>query len=117
MNLLSCVIPRHLLTTDDAEILKNVVLHSVATAFASIVCNIKKVICLIKLTFESEQMHLEHSSGAANHYLLYNYQESIIRLVLWEISSDINYSNNRVLLHISLGSLAPGKHYFYNNTL
>ena len=33
--------PRHLLTTDDAEILKNVVLHSVATAFASIVCNIK----------------------------------------------------------------------------
>jgi len=35
-----CHIPRHLLTTDDAEILKNVVLHSVATAFASIVCNI-----------------------------------------------------------------------------
>lgn len=30
-------IPRHLLTTDDAEILKNVVLHSVATAFASMV--------------------------------------------------------------------------------
>jgi hypothetical protein len=29
--------PLHLLTTDDAEILKNVVLHSVATAFASIV--------------------------------------------------------------------------------
>nr|GMD93271.1 predicted protein [Ipomoea batatas] len=27
--------PRHLLTTDDAEILKNVVLHSVATALAS----------------------------------------------------------------------------------
>jgi hypothetical protein len=33
-------IPRHLLTTEDAEILKNVVLHSVATAFASIVWNI-----------------------------------------------------------------------------
>jgi hypothetical protein len=32
-------IPRHLLTTEDAEILKNVVLHSVATALASIVCN------------------------------------------------------------------------------
>lgn len=31
--------PLHLLTTEDAEILKNVVLHSVATAFASIVCN------------------------------------------------------------------------------
>lgn len=30
-------VPRHLLTTEDAEILKNVVLHSVATAFASIV--------------------------------------------------------------------------------
>lgn len=30
--------PLHLLTTDEAEILKNVVLHSVATAFASIVC-------------------------------------------------------------------------------
>jgi hypothetical protein len=28
-----------LLTTEDAEILKNVVLHSVATALASIVCN------------------------------------------------------------------------------
>lgn len=35
-------IPRHLLTIDDAEILKNVVLHSVATAFASIVCNIRR---------------------------------------------------------------------------
>jgi len=33
--------PRHLLTTDDAEILKKVVLHSVATALASIVCNIQ----------------------------------------------------------------------------
>ena len=32
-------IPRHLLTIDDAEILKKVVLHSVATAFASIVWN------------------------------------------------------------------------------
>lgn len=31
--------PRHLLTTDEAEILKKVVLHSVATAFASIVYN------------------------------------------------------------------------------
>lgn len=30
-------IPRHLLTIDDAEMLKNVVLHSVATAFANIV--------------------------------------------------------------------------------
>ena len=30
-------IPRHLLTIDDAEMLKKVVLHSVATAFASIV--------------------------------------------------------------------------------
>lgn len=30
--------PRHLLTIDDAEMLKKVVLHSVATAFASIVC-------------------------------------------------------------------------------
>lgn len=36
-------IPRHLLTTEDAEILKNVVLHSVATAFASIVWNMKTV--------------------------------------------------------------------------
>lgn len=35
-------IPRHLLTTDDAEMLKNVVLHSVATAFASIVCKFGK---------------------------------------------------------------------------
>lgn len=34
-------IPRHLLTIDDAEILKNVVLHSVATAFASMVCKIR----------------------------------------------------------------------------
>lgn len=31
------LIPRHLLTTEEAEILKNVVLHSVATAFASMV--------------------------------------------------------------------------------
>jgi len=30
-------IPRHLLTIDEAEILKKVVLHSVATALASIV--------------------------------------------------------------------------------
>jgi hypothetical protein len=30
-------IPRHLLTIDEADILKKVVLHSVATAFASIV--------------------------------------------------------------------------------
>lgn len=30
-------IPRHLLTIDEAEILKKVVLHSVATAFANIV--------------------------------------------------------------------------------
>lgn len=40
-------IPRHLLTIDDAEILKNVVLHSVATAFASIVCKIKMLIHLL----------------------------------------------------------------------
>ena len=33
-------IPLHLLTIDDAEMLKKVVLHSVATAFASIVCNL-----------------------------------------------------------------------------
>lgn len=32
-------IPRHLLTIDEAEILKKVVLHSVATALASIVWN------------------------------------------------------------------------------
>lgn len=38
--LYSCI-PRHLLTIDEAEILKNVVLHSVATAFASIVCKQK----------------------------------------------------------------------------
>lgn len=44
-------IPRHLLTTDDAEILKKVVLHSVATAFASIVCNIKIkfLYCLVSM--------------------------------------------------------------------
>lgn len=45
--LLHCDVPRHLLTTDDAEILKKVVLHSVATAFASIVCNIKIAIPLL----------------------------------------------------------------------
>lgn len=37
-------IPRHLLTMDDAEMLKNVVLHSVATAFASMVCRIKHIV-------------------------------------------------------------------------
>lgn len=41
-------IPRHLLTTEDAEMLKKVVLHSVATAFASIVC-IKMVIHLLSI--------------------------------------------------------------------
>lgn len=35
--MLNVHIPRHLLTIEDAEILKKVVLHSVATAFASIV--------------------------------------------------------------------------------
>lgn len=45
-DLILCNIPRHLLTIDDAEILKNVVLHSVATAFASIVCNVEIIISL-----------------------------------------------------------------------
>lgn len=44
--LILCNIPRHLLTIDEAEILKNVVLHSVATAFASIVCNVQIIISL-----------------------------------------------------------------------
>ena len=37
VNSVGFFLPRHLLTIDDAEILKKVVLHSVATAFASIV--------------------------------------------------------------------------------
>jgi hypothetical protein len=37
-------VPRHFETTDEAEMLKNVVLHSVATAFASIVLPVPELV-------------------------------------------------------------------------
>lgn len=60
-------IPRHLLTTEDAEILKNVVLHSVATAFASIVC---KQDMIIYLTSKISIIKIERSNiRDSNHFL------------------------------------------------
>ena len=44
-------IPRHLMTIDDAEMLKKVVLHSVATAFASIVYKNRNTLKMIGLSF------------------------------------------------------------------
>lgn len=55
-------IPRHLLTTEDAEILKNVVLHSVATAFASIVCNKRMEISINNYQFNLEEEHHQATS-------------------------------------------------------
>lgn len=62
-------IPRHLLTTEDAEILKNVVLHSVATAFASIVWNIDiKSYIAIKISLEESK--LKKQQEMANHFFI-----------------------------------------------
>lgn len=66
VNYIGCNIPRHLLTTDDAEILKNVVLHSVATALASMVYNINKTIAYYKIT--NYQKSIERSIICANPY-------------------------------------------------
>lgn len=56
-------IPRHLLTIDDAEILKKVVLHSVATALASIVWKKKELKIWLHLNEYSINLNEQYPTG------------------------------------------------------
>ena len=77
-------VPRHLLTTEDAEILKNVVLHSVATAFASIVCKQDMIIYLtskISIIKIARSNNIRDSNHFLTHSLLGISQDKITRRI------------------------------------